>query len=263
MAAVNRYTFAGFFSETTLLQGIAAAFSVGIRNVRVELALEPAHSTPTAQGDALNPASWSLQRQDTGEYLTVISVAQVALTVYDLATIEKLGDQFVSYLVTAALDGTYPSAPFAGLRSVEDSQPALMVACKAAQRDLACPPVPSDTMLGGTFVIAGGDYETVESVDLLKKLILRRLVTRPGEFAHLPDYGIGLADKEPIKSTARLEKEIADQVGKEPEVDSAMVKVVVDADNGIVSILIRVKMKTTGQQINLQFSPAGEGWVAL
>ena len=52
--------------------------------------------------------------------------------------------------------------------------------------------------IGGSLRIgADGDYVADEGTELMKKLILRRLLTPKGAFFHLPDYGYGLAVKEP------------------------------------------------------------------
>jgi len=124
-------------------------------------------------------------------------------------------------------------------------------------RDLANCPAPSGSVVGGTLQIAaGGDYATDTGAALVKKLILRRLTTRPGEFFHLPDYGFGLKPKGLLKTSDRatLKKQIAQQILLEPEVESVDVAITTSPATGSVTITFRARLRlgtTVGAQIPL------------
>jgi hypothetical protein len=271
---LDRYGLDPYGAEPSGL-AISNAFASGIRVVRVTLSREPLHVSNTGTGDALNPKTWTVQRLDNMKFSTVIQVTESdpPLT-FDIAVLEKFADQTITYqLKTTSLVSTEgepitfagSTFNFVGVKAFEDQTDRIVANRRAAIRDLANPPAPNATELGGTLQIVGGDYAMVEGADLLKKLILRRLVTRPGEFSHLPDYGVGLAVKEPMptSSVSRLQKTIKEQVLKEPEVDAAEVTVTVDAFNHIVLVTIRARLKKTGQEINMPFRVNPDAVVSL
>ena len=113
---------------------------------------------------------------------------------------------------------------------------------------------------GALQIGADGDYTLQQGAALVRKLIIRRLITRPGEFYHLPDYGLGLRVKEPVPgSIITLRGEIERQVELEPEVESALAKVSFSPTNNILTIQLQVVLKATGEsfQIGLAFSDSG------
>jgi len=78
------------------------------------------------------------------------------------------------------------------------------------------------SQIAGSFVTdASGDYASDKGIASYKKRLFRRIFTRPGSFAHLPTYGIGLVDR--VKKLgkpserAQIEGEIETQVKREPE----------------------------------------------
>jgi hypothetical protein len=255
---------------------IANAFASAIRVVRVTLSREPLHYLSTGVGDALNPATWTVQNLTTLAYSTVISVAATSppLT-YDIAVLEKFSDQSFTYQLAAPTLVAPTMEPitfagstfnFPGLKYTEDSVDKMVANRRASIRDLANPPATlPNGGVGGTLLIKGGDYSTVQGADLVKKLVLRRLVTRPGEFTHLPSYGVGLNVKAPLPTTdiTRLQKIILAQVQKEPEIDVADVAVTLNAAYDIVIVTIRARLKATGQDVNMQFRPSNDALVAV
>jgi hypothetical protein len=116
---------------------------------------------------------------------------------------------------------------------------------------------------GGTLVIDhGGDYAFMSGADLVKKLIHRRLVSRPGDFFHLPGYGIGLREKEPISpgELVRLKRNIETQISKEPEVDQCLATLTLSSD-GYLIVQLKVKLRPMGE-LELTY-PAGAQSVSL
>lgn len=77
--------------------------------------------------------------------------------------------------------------------------------------------------LGGYVADDTGDYAVDSGIVSLKKRILRRLITRPGGFAHLGDtYGIGILDYVKRLGSRVVQQELAtraeQQIAREPEV---------------------------------------------
>lgn len=253
--------------------GTGAVYAAGDRVVRVELSSEPQHRSVTAPGDALNPATWQITVPSTGRVLTVISVAEINPTTYELLTLEEFDSHYVAMLVASPdlrdLSGVpvVPtiSATFAGVRlEATSTDEKRTVRQGLALRDIANPPTPNSPVGGTLEITSAGDYKSVEGAALVRKLILRRLVSKPRDFFHLPDYGLGLREKEPLPSTdlVKLKKAIEQQVELEPEVDAVQARVAFDYGRNVLLINLKVRLKKTGQQIEIGL-PLGSGGVQL
>jgi hypothetical protein len=152
------------------------------------------------------------------------------------------------------------SSPYSALfNGLVASQPTSVAIVR--QRDLANPPAPPGlNSIGGTLVMdASGDYKLVSGAALLKKLILRRLTTRPGEFAHLPNYGLGFAVKEPLRDSdlIALRGDVEAQVLLEPDVATANVLLSFNNAEGIVVCRIRATMRSTGETVDTSMELPG------
>ena len=89
---------------------------------------------------------------------------------------------------------------------------------------------------GGRYVLdARNDYETHGGLEALRKRILRRLISSPGGFFHLDEYGAGLQVKEVNRTTnaAAIQGDVEDQLRQEELVRDFQVAV----DNGTPGIL--------------------------
>ena len=242
---------------------VVAALATTTRTVRVILTETPKAASTTALGDALNPATWSVTRLDTGFIFTVASIDQVDPLTFDLFLVEALGPANVNHQAgstvlqkpTGALIQSPYFAIFTGLEASE--RPSQIV----RQRDLSNPPAPPGlNSVGGTLVMdASGDYKLVSGPALLKKLILRRLITRPGEFAHLPNYGLGFSVKEPLRNNdlILLRRQVEQQVLLEPDVNAAQVFLSFDNARGILLCQVRATMRTTGEQVDTSLELTG------
>lgn len=115
-------------------------------------------------------------------------------------------------------------------------------------------PDPNDPLNLGTFVVDDtGDVGFDEGITSLKKRILRRLVTRPSAFAHLPGYGIGIPlQGKRLAQPAVIAKLTADaeaQIALEPEVAKVRVRALQDVQNpNLVRFSILVRTRTGGAQ---------------
>lgn len=107
-------------------------------------------------------------------------------------------------------------------------------------------------MVSGTLTIdSGGDYASESGPAFVRKLILRRLTTKPGEFFHLPNYGLGLREKEPlpVNNLRALAKAIEQQVALEPEVSAVKANLSYAANAAILYVKVQAQLRQTGQQL--------------
>jgi hypothetical protein len=240
-----------------------------LRTVRATLDAAPLAVTPTGAGDALNPASWTVGRSDTGP-LTVVAVDRVLAAVFDVHTLEPLGSHLVRHalgIVGMSIAGSpvTETIGFMGEAWAATFTPEGQIAAqRKTSRDLANPPVGilgSDA--GGTLVVQGGDYATVTGADLVRKLYARRLTTAPGGFFHLPDYGLGLSAKEPapFSDLARYKAEVERQLREEPETAAVIAKLRLTptGDGAVLSVTIAATLRPTGDQIAVDVSQAVPG----
>jgi hypothetical protein len=195
---------------------------------------------------------------------TIASIDQVDAFTFDIFLVQALGPGNVQHQVGSLTllkpTGAVITSPYYALfNGLAASQPAGVI---VRQRDLANPPAPSGlNSVGGTLVMdASGDYKLVSGAALLKKLILRRLMTRPGEFAHLPNYGLGFAIKEPLRAVdlITLRGDVEAQVLLEPDVATANVLLSFDNAQGIVVCRIRATMRSTGETVDTSVELTGE-----
>jgi hypothetical protein len=256
----------GGFGSAPSVVGVSfvSAVALSTNEVRVTLSAEPLHTVSVGEGDAFNPNTWTVQRLDTLEFFNVVRVDEISPTVYKLTVLQPFGSALVAHQVSSATlrdaGGGILLPPrkanFAGALAEETATPDAKLASQNAQvRDVANPPLPvsAPDLIGGTLVVgASGDYENVSGSDLLRKLIIRRLITMPGDFFHLPDYGIGLRVKEPIPSgdLVKLKADIDQQVLAEPEVNNVNTFLSLTTDN-VLYVQVRAQLKNTGQQIEI------------
>lgn len=97
--------------------------------------------------------------------------------------------------------------------------------------------------LGVYVVDSTGDYAFDSGNTSLKKRVVRRLVTRKGRFAHLPNYGVGVPSYGKLLNRASTRTQIASdaetQIALEPDVSSVTVSIVNDPT---VPSLVRFNM---------------------
>lgn len=248
------------------------AYAVGDRVVRVELEIEPLHFAITGFGDALNPRSWQIQDPATGRLWNLLSVRQVDNKIYEILTLESLPRYFTE-LELASFDlVTLDGIPYPTLRflfngcylAVNNTSDSRLTANGVVQKDITnamVPQINADTsqlaigtvygdLVSGTLEIdSAGDYTSQSGVPFVKKLILRRLIARKGDFFHLPDYGIGLRVKEPlpVNDLRKLAAAIEQEVNKEPEVQASKANLSYSASASALNVQILVRLKPNGQ----------------
>lgn len=119
----------------------------------------------------------------------------------------------------------------------------------------------TETTAGSTLrITTGGDYASQSGEALVKKLILRRLISKPGDFFHLPNYGVGLRVKEPIPTVdlRKLAVQIEQQINLEPEVAESRANLSYAAGTGMLVVSVKVRLKATGDVIQADLAvPSG------
>lgn len=245
-----------YLGTTDLFDSVAidGAWAITTHTVRVVMTVAPTHADPFGDGDALNPAVWGVVNNETGQVLTPILVTMHDDVTADVTLLEALGDHLENHTVTATniaaeSDGDITpttTADFLGLVQTIDTIDS--VRQDFQDRDLANAPFQIATGVGfaGTLAIGDdGDFETEAGPTLTRKLVLRRMNTKRGSLRYLPDYGIGLREKEPIGSggLVQLLKEIEDQAQQEPDVIRATARGSVDRSG---TLIIRLAVESRG-----------------
>lgn len=116
--------------------------------------------------------------------------------------------------------------------------------------------IPGSSQILGVYPTTNqGDYATDQGLVSYKKRIIRRLTTRRGRFAHLPNYGVGLLDeiKRLAKASTRqaLAAQAEVQIKEEPETEQVQVTITQDATNpGLFFFRVRARTRVFGQ-VNL------------
>lgn len=241
---------------------IVSAVAISTKELQVALNREAQVLAPTVAGDALNPASWVIQRLDTGFFFSVLSIRQTGPTVFVINVLQDWGSSLVTHRVLSTtlldVDGNPISVPplnqadYLGLLNAETATASDKAARgQNAVRDIANPQTKTTgelTTFGGTLVINdAGDYELEQDSALLKKLVLRRLTTQRGGFFHLPNYGVGLNVKGllPAANLIKLRADIIRQVRREPEVAAAVVQLALGRSN-VLTVRVQAQLKTGG-----------------
>lgn len=253
-AGAYGYSTWGGLSVTT---GLSSVLPIGPRVLQVDLDSPPLAASAFGASDALNPDVWSLVRQDTSESYIIASVTRVTPTRFRLQLIAALGGPTVTHRLGAytlrSPVGVLATAP----RYLDFQGPAF--APFAPPEQLNRPIDIASAGVGAAFRIGPtGDYVQHSGAELVRKLIIRRIVTVRGSFRHLPNYGFGIQPKGFINDTIlfQLRSEIERVVLKEPEVVSARVKLTRSAQ-GVLHIYVtaQTRLQDLPIQIVLPFNP--------
>lgn len=251
---------------------VTGAVAISTHEVVVTLSKPPLDRTGILPGDASNAGSWSVTVPATLQVLRVAGVAPYERPLrWLIRTLDRLPDSLAVGRVSAvglkdaggALVGLPNAADFAGVTELAVSTPSQLAATQArGARDLKNIPSPSigETSIGGTLEVAGGDYQLSEGAALVKKLIGRRLMTTPGEFYHLPNYGVGFKVKQPLPGGAivKLQALVQKQILLEPDVGA--VKVQITQDKNTLTCIVRATLAKTGQEVTVAMnSPITQG----
>lgn len=242
------------------LVAFAEVYAISTNEIYVAMTGPLLQRSEVLRGDATNPQTWLVTRLDTGAQIPVIEVTPQTSSVVVLRTLFVLPTTQVQLQLVAptlldatgsAVSSTSPS-PFAGITEGAYATPQEIATTRTTSpRDLLnrATPSPDGSSVSGTLVIVDGDYKNQQGESLLKKLIIRRLTARPGDFLHLPGYGCGLRAKEaiPAGDLVKLQATIKQQIQQEREVDT--VAVGVSMGSNTLTVNIAVTLKATGSKL--------------
>lgn len=236
------------------------AFALTTRDVGVVLTGDALAESVIGDGDALNPATWSVYEVDssgtTTRSLTVIAVTpRVSNSQFVVRTLEPFSRYPNVHVVASStlrdalgvvLD-LPRSAEFTGVIAAVSETARIMPA------DLLNAPANNTTLAGALVVGSDGDYNNQRGADLLRKLVTRRLTTTRGGFFYLPNYGIGLKLKEPVplSSLRLLKNDIANEIAKEPDITNVRVAASLSRD-GVLTINVTATFVATGDDVSTE-----------
>lgn len=254
--------------------------------VRVFFSKEPKHVSPLAANDALYIPNWSivLSSGSVGTTEPVVTFVgnvrnalstEVDLVVYPEAhSIDVQFDRRIIwnavYAITAAtgmasqdlLDdlvnaaGLQPPTNVCSFPGIHIQRPRRITRATRARTGVDI----SYSVFDGIFGFEpNNDLATQSGNAALKKRIIRRLLSSPGGFPHLPEYGVGLRLKEALKTTtvSDLRVRVRDQVLQEPEVDDATVNISRPGPDVIV-VVVNV-ITAASNAFPLRFNVPSEG----
>jgi hypothetical protein len=211
---------------------IARAWATSTRTIHVETTTPAKADDPLDPGDALNPATWLVNRLDTMAAFTpseVMAAGGDGLS-FDVTILESLASHLVSHRIGSttllsqlgALITNPYQATFTGM--VYTIDPIEAVQRRPIVRDLANPPR-GNPLTGepvSAILVSGGNYVGEIDKAVVKKGIIRRLTTPIGSIRHLPNYGIRYTIKGEFPSGGdreALRVAIEKQCLQEPGVD--------------------------------------------
>lgn len=115
-----------------------------------------------------------------------------------------------------------------------------------------------DTFLGVWILDSAKDYATHSGEAALKKRIIRRVLSTPGGFYHLPTYGAGLQVKKLANATQinSITSRVRSQVLEEEEVRAAQVDT--RFSGGVLYVDIAARTRQGGVSIGLRRDSDGE-----
>jgi hypothetical protein len=247
---------------------IAGAFPLAQTIVRVSLNGIARAVSPTGAGDALNPATWTLEYYDGSTWIpfTITNVVRLDASTFDIQTLEHLRNQHVQHRVSSttlvSFIGTLitdpKSATFYGLGVAPFAS-----AGQTGNLDFKNTPALGQDLLsgqtltaGGTLVVLGNDYVLENEAATIRKLIIRRLITPTGGFKHLPNYGFGLSAKTTYNPSqlSDLQRRIEREVRQERGVAAASVSLSMSRD-GTLTVRIAAQLRS-GTELNVALQRA-------
>lgn len=235
------------------MAGLSLAYADRSNRVRVELS-NPAELL--GLGAAGQAGNWAVTDGDS-DPVQIAKIEQGESRSIWLLTVHPAFLDGESYAVAAGsgllTSGGDPyddpaSASFVGLGATTKASASLR---RRGGLDFALPTLgdPGRSTIGRTYqTTAAGDYALTSGIAARESDYLRRLLTRKGGFAFIPAYGVGFVPKQVASGATltRLQREVAEQMGREPGV--AQVAPRVEAiGSGVVVCSIRVRTVDGGE----------------
>ena len=233
-------------------------------SVYIQLAAPPVAESVIGVGDALNPASWFVQRDDLTKTWTVIGVRLISPAEYELRTRTALENVRRTHRAGSTVlrnpAGVMIEAPYyqTFLGVAADTNVRL---APTGAYDLANQPAGLSDGGGTLVVLSGGNYARIQGPEFFKKLILRRLTTTPGSYFHIDknDYGIGLKIKQPLRASNLIafQTAVEQEMIKEPGISSCEASARLEP-GGILFLSIKVTTQQ-GQSATVTIDGSNNG----
>ena len=238
---------------------VVSAQATSSQSFSVTFSKNPVVQTPIGATDASNLANITLTRLDTGAVIPLLAggavpgdpltVEYLMLAVFPstLITYETASANLVSEFGEILADPK--TAQFNGMPSS-----ALPAVTLRPLLDYFNPQAAAGLINGGLEVGSNADYALEGGVSLMRKLIIRRILTAQAEFYHLADqpYGLGVEPKQ-IYTAADLiqfRRQLEKEVVKEAEIDSVKVRLTLKTSHEL-DIQVSARLKTIDQQITI------------
>lgn len=250
---------------------------INSNTLRAFLSAEPRHYSPLSENDALLRDNWNVSLQageGTSPVLESVGEAQAQPDLEGPIQIAPDGTTVVrgpiptgwsvdlttdrrvlaksTYLTIAAqaiesADGAYTIAD-AGTYDRAEHPGIFVPRVRAPVRPVKAQGSPDlrYDFLRGTYALDGrNDVDTHTGLESTKKRVVRRLLTYPGEFYHLPNYGAALRVKRTFSSAelGRVQSEVLEQVLEEDDIIEASVAAA-SPTTGVLVVTVRGTSKS-------------------
>ena len=111
-------------------------------------------------------------------------------------------------------------------------------------------------------VTPSGDLDKISGLENLKLRLLHRLVTSPGAFIHLPNYGVGIKDFQNAPNTIgnqiKMTKRIDEQFILDEAVENVKGVTFIKKDDRPQTVQIIVRVRVRGfSDVEFTFTPFG------
>jgi len=209
-------------------------------------------SSALSTGDALNPRTWTVTQVSPVQLFTPILVQKIT----DRRVLIILREPLASWNYLHTVGSVSLQAENLVLVSLPYSLEFRGVIPATELREPSGPfdLLTTDIVAGSLKTTEAGGYARVYGVDLLRKMIYRRLTTMPGSFFHIPEgeFGVGLKIKGLLRmsSLPSLQRAITEEILREPGVLSA--HVALSLGSGLLSI--RAKVQTAQGELETAIS---------
>lgn len=217
------------------------AVAATTHSVYVTFSRAPRAVSPLSIGDVLRLATWSIHGVGFTDNKIVVAARMVSNRRAEIIVSTPFKSSNYIYRISAptlmSASRVYVSPPYdLDFRGLLPADP---ITDPNRTFDLK-----NSELIGGSFeVTSAGTYARVYGVELLRKMIFRRLSTMPGSFFHLtPDeFGLGIRSKELLRFSAipTMKRKIEDEINKEPGITGTVATV--DLKDGLLSVKLKVQ----------------------
>lgn len=218
-----------------------SAVAATTHSVYVTFSRAPRAVSPLSLGDALRLSTWSISGHDFSDTKVVVASRMVGTRRAEITVSAPFKSSNYVYKIEATTlmssTGVYVTPPyelrFRGLL------PADPITDPTRTFDFKN----SDIVGGSLEVNTAGSYARIHGIELIRKMIFRRLSTMPGSFFHLTtdEFGLGIRSKELLRFSAipNMKKRIEDEINKEPGIAGTVATV--DLKDGLLSVKLKVQ----------------------